>query len=247
VVLFLNSVDCNFFRPNVDGSTIRAELGLSQSTFLALYAGTFGLAQKLGTILDTAAILQVENQQQAIHFVLAGAGAESEILKRKARELCLRNVTIVELLPKSRMPELINAADCIVVPLRDLEIFRGALPTKMFESMACAKPVILAVAGEAEVLIREANAGRCVPPESPSAIRDAVLALAWNPELATRMGESGRDFVMRRFSRGVRAQELSDALHRFLDIPGNDRAIEVSTDKVGSFRLAADAHEKEGA
>jgi glycosyltransferase involved in cell wall biosynthesis len=245
VMLFRNSVDCNFFRPGVNGSAIREELGISQSAFVALYAGTFGLAQNLTTILEAASLLKSEQSTKDIHFVLAGAGAESEILLRKARELALRNVSIINPLSKSRMPELINSADCVVVPLRDLEIFRGALPTKMFEAMACGRAVILAIAGEAEVLMREADAGCCVPPESATGIRDTVKHLADNPELTRRMGDNGRNYVLRHFSREARARELSDALYEFLHLPSKGPFSAPSVD-TGSLQLATDTQEKEG-
>src|SRR6185369_5562045 len=141
-----------------------------------------GLAQNLLTVLDAAFLLK-ETDGPRVRFLLVGAGSESDRLKERAKELEVNNVMILDPIERCRMPELINASDSVLVPLRDLEIFRGALPTKMFEAMACAKPVILAIRGEAEVLIRDANAGLCVRPESASEFRDAVLSLAKDPEL----------------------------------------------------------------
>ena len=225
VVLFRNSVDCEFFRPGLKGNGTRHELGVGDSEFVAAYCGTFGLAQKLTTVLEAAALLQASGNTE-VRFLLVGDGAESDILKSNAIELKLRNVTFVEPLPKARMPELLNAADCMLVPLRNLEIFRGALPSKMFEAMACAKPSILGVAGEAEELMREAGAGYCVAPEDPAAMRDAVLQLMKDTDGARRMGELGREYVVLHFSRDSRARQLSDVLENALHLePGTEFAV----------------------
>jgi colanic acid biosynthesis glycosyl transferase WcaI len=219
VNLFRNSVDCEFFRPGLSSNGLRHELGVHNREFIVMYAGTFGLAHKLTTVLEAAALLQANGHRQ-IRFVLAGDGAESDMLRSKADELELTNVTFVASLPKSRMPELLNVADCVLVPLRNLEIFRGALPTKMFEAMACAKPLILGIAGEAEQLLREAGAGYGVIPEDPVALRGALLQLMEDVDGARRMGERGREYVVQHFDRGARAQQLSDVLESVVAIEG---------------------------
>lgn len=211
VQVFRNSVDCDFFHPGVDATAIRRELNIGPNEFVALYAGTLGLAQGLTTVLKAADLVQREGQN-SIRFVLVGNGAESDELSEKAKILGLNNLILSRSFPKSRMPELLNAADCVLVPLRDLEIFRGALPTKMFEGMACAKPIVLGIRGEAEKLISSAQAGVCIVPEDAEAIRSAVLSLAAEPQRAKEMGYNGRQLAVSHFSRDVRARELAGYL-----------------------------------
>lgn len=226
VILFRNSVNCELFRPGVDGSGLRLEIGLPERGFIVLYAGTFGMAQGLTTVLESAALFQGDNVKD-IHFVLAGDGAESDVLKAKARALNLSNVTFVAPLPKVRMPELLSLADCVAVPLRKLQLFRGALPTKMFEAMACAKPVILGIEGEAEALLTEAGAGCCVAPENPGALRDAILRLKADENGRGRMGQNGREYVMRHFSPQARVKQLGELLEPAPRQPriGSQRAV----------------------
>lgn len=211
VVLFRNSVDCQFFRPGLDGSALRREIGIDSQAFVVIYAGTFGLAHNLSTVLETAALFQREGNQQ-VRFVLAGDGSDSDALRHKAAEGELKNVVFLNPIAKARMPELLSAADVVLVPLRNLEIFRGALPTKMFEAMACGKPLILGLAGEAEHLVRDSGAGYCIPPEDPMSMRAAILQATQNRENAQQMGERGRKYVLRHFDRDVRAQQLEAIL-----------------------------------
>jgi glycosyltransferase involved in cell wall biosynthesis len=209
VLLFRNSVDCEFFRPGIKSWAMRAKIAPATAKFIALYAGTLGLAQNLGTVLEAAKLCQPKD---GIHFVIAGAGAERNRLHQRAKDLHLQNVTFLEAIPKHRMPELINAADCILVPLRALDIFRGALPTKMFEAMACAKPIVLGIEGEAAELVAAANAGDCVPPESAPALLASVQKLNTDARYAAQLGENGRSYVVQHFSRRARALQLNDAL-----------------------------------
>jgi colanic acid biosynthesis glycosyl transferase WcaI len=82
----------------------------------------------------------------------------------------------------------------------------------MFEAMACEKPLVLAVAGEAEEVVREAGSGICVPPGDHAALRSAIMAFMNNTVLMREMGSRGREHVLKHFSRDCRAQELNKVL-----------------------------------
>jgi colanic acid biosynthesis glycosyl transferase WcaI len=151
-----------------------------------------------------------------VHFVFAGDGAEKESLQRKAIEMKLSNVTFVAPYPKSCMPQLLKSVDCALVSLRDAPIFRAALPTKLFEAMACARPVVLAAAGEAEAVLRESAGGCCARPGDPKSIRDARLKIQTRPDEAGEMGRRGREYMLANFSRDRRVEELLILLRRFV-------------------------------
>jgi glycosyltransferase involved in cell wall biosynthesis len=213
VILLRNAVDTDFFRPSVDEMDLRKRLGISDEQFLVLYSGTLGLGQQLDATLEAAALFQ--NEDGAVHFIFAGDGAEKATLQRKAIEMKLSNVSFVAPYPKSCMPQLLKAADCVLVSLRDVPIFHAALPTKLFEAMACARPVVLAAAGEAEDLVRESAAGWCARPGNPQSIHDAILKLQLQPDEAEDMGRRGREYMLANFSRELRVEELLMLLRRF--------------------------------
>lgn len=223
VLLFRNSVDCELFQPGVVTGEFRREIGVRDTDFLAVYAGTFGLAQNLGTVLDAAYLLQTHGHSD-IRFVLAGDGAENDILHAKADALGLRELFFLPSLPRARVPELLNAADCVLVPLRDLEIFRGALPTKMFEAMACSRPLVLGIAGEAANLVQAAGSGLCVAPDNSVGIHYAILALNKDRAGARRMGYNGRAYVLQHFGREARARELNQVLEALFSPTARDLA-----------------------
>jgi colanic acid biosynthesis glycosyl transferase WcaI len=88
------------------------------------------------------------------------------------------------------------------VPLRDLPIFAGALPTKLFEVLASGRPAIVAARGEAAELVRGAGAGLAVTPEDPRALADAFRRLRASPAEALQLGARGREHA-RRYGRAA--------------------------------------------
>jgi glycosyltransferase involved in cell wall biosynthesis len=213
VIMLRNAVDTEFFRPGVDGMNLRKSLGISDEQFLVLYAGTLGLSQQLDAALESAALFQKEDS--AVHFVFAGDGAEKATLQHKAIEMKLSNVSFVAPYSKICMPQLLITADCVLVSLKDVPIFHAALPTKLFEAMACARPVVLAAAGEAETIVKESAAGCCARPGNPQSIHDAILKVQLHPDEAEDMGRRGREYMLANFSRERRVDELLMLLRRF--------------------------------
>lgn len=211
VLLFRNAVDCDFFRPGVDGVGMRAQLGVAPDAFLVLYAGTFGMFNDTQTIMETAARFKSEGNHR-VQFVFAGDGNERRKLQDFAAANGLSNVRFVGSFPKASIPTLLSASDCVVIALKSLEFLNGTLPRKMFEAMSCAKPVVLAATGEAEEVVKTAQGGIVVPPEDTALIHDAVMTLMADPEQAKVMGQQGRRYVQEHFSQDKRANELSGQL-----------------------------------
>jgi colanic acid biosynthesis glycosyl transferase WcaI len=199
-----NGVDTVTFRPR-DQREARAALGWDDR-FTVLYAGTLGLAHSLTTLLDAATRLR---DARDIRFILVGDGAAREALVAEAERRRLENVAFLEPQPHARMPQLIAAADACLVSLRRLPLFAGALPSKAYEALACARPVLLAVDGEArELLVEQAGAAVYVEPDNPDALARAAVHLRDHPEQARALGERGRALVEARFDRDRLAEEL---------------------------------------
>jgi colanic acid biosynthesis glycosyl transferase WcaI len=208
VFLLPNGVDTAKFRPQAKMQA-RAQLGWD-GRFTVLYAGTIGLAHGLATVLDAAELLRVHPD---IHIILMGEGAARAELVAGARRRGAANVTFLDPQPHNRMPLVISAADACLVSLRRVPLFDGALPSKIYEAMASARPILLAVDGEARRLIAEqAQAAVYVEPENFKALADAILSLRDRPELAEELGQHGRAFVEAHFDRDKLTAQLEEQL-----------------------------------
>jgi glycosyltransferase involved in cell wall biosynthesis len=199
-----NGIQTDFFEPGDRMNRVREEHGWGPDRIVALYIGTHGLSQGLDTVLDAAAALR---EREEILFVFAGEGAEKERLKKKAAAMELGNTLFLPVQPKAGMPEWYNAADICLVPLKKREVFLYNIPSKMFEIMACARPMVLGAAGQARDLLETAAAGIAVPPEDSAAFAAAIEKLADNPELRAGYGRNGRAHAERYYDRNRKAEE----------------------------------------
>mgnify|MGYP001462729399 CR=1 FL=1 len=226
ITVIRNGVSADFLERSLAGSCERAcelrrRLGLDRH-FVALYAGTLGMAHHLETVLEAARLLR---EKPEISFLLIGDGAGRERLLHQVRQMGLQNTRILSRVPRESIPDYLAAADACLAPLRASVVFHTAIPCKMFEAMAAAKPVILGVEGEAAEILKEARAGICVRPEDPGELAAAVLHLAEHPETARQLGRNGQNAVLTRHSRRDQALAYLDQLRELVENDGQERNV----------------------
>lgn len=210
-----NGVETHIFTPGEEGN-LRRQLGV-ENKFVVSYIGTIGMAQRLETVIESAAILQSTNPE--IAFLIVGEGAEKQRLVARAREYNLINLQFIDQQRRDKIPSYICASDVCVVPLRKNELFKTVIPSKMLEFMSCACPVILGVDGQARAILEEARAGIFVEPENAAALAIAIRYLAANREAAHELGRNGREHVVRKFSRDYTADRYMRLLEEVLNLP----------------------------
>jgi hypothetical protein len=206
-----NGVDTALFRPVNDRAKARAQLGLD-GWFVVAYIGTLGLAHGLDIVIRAAAKLQPLLPD--VLFLLVGEGADKDRLRDLAERARLRNVRFVGQQPREQVPLWINASDVCLVWLKKAELFTTVLPSKMLEFMACGRPVVLGVDGQARRILEEAGGGVPIEPGDPEALVAAVRRLHSDPALGAALGSSGREFVMNRYSRARGARDYLEILER---------------------------------
>lgn len=191
---FPNGVDESDFQSSNSDEQLVAE-----NKFELLYAGILGHAQGLEVILQAAKKLEAYSD---IHFTIIGDGPEKENLMALKNKW---NLLYIDFIPNQpRMMVLHNVRDCdaYIVPLKKLDIFKGAIPSKLFEALAFSKPILLGVDGEArQLFITEGKAGLYFEPENADALSEAILALYHQPEERLKLGANGKAFVLKNFDR----------------------------------------------
>ncbi len=205
-----NGVDMAVFDPRKPSHDTRTELGLN-GRFVAVYAGTFGMAHGITTILDAADRLR---HDQRFVFLLVGDGAERDQIAAECERRNLDNVVLLGQRPRADIPGILKAADAGLVLLRQRETFAKVLPSKLFEAMAMRLPVILGVEGEARALLERAGAGIAIKPENAEELAAAVIQLADTPDFAHRLGLQGAAYVRTHHDRKHLAQTYLGLLER---------------------------------
>ncbi len=192
VSVVFNWADTNAIQPRDRENEFREEHNL-QGKFVVSYAGTMGPAQGLQIAFEAAELLK---QHQDIHFLIAGDGQDRERLVQLLATKGLSNVTFLPSQPLPKYIQLMAASDVCLVTL-DPKVKAPTVPSKIWEIMASARPVLASVAldGDAPKIIERAKAGISVEPGNAQAMADAILNLRNDPEMATSYGRAGRTFV----------------------------------------------------
>ena len=130
--------------------------------FVVGYIGTHGLCQGLDFIIDSISDLKNED----IHFLFIGDGSEKENLIKISKNKSLKNITFIGSVKKEELPQYYSLIDVSLVCLKQSDTFKSVIPSKIFESCALLKPILLGVDGEARKLINQYNAGTYFIPEN---------------------------------------------------------------------------------
>jgi len=211
ISLVENGVETDLFRLEPSAADVRKQLKL-EDRFLICYVGTMGNAHGLETLLAAAEELQTALPRAM--FLLIGEGAEKQHMMELARERGLTNIQFLAQQPHERIPVYVSAADVCLVMLKKSELFKTVIPTKLLEYMACERPVIVAVDGQARQIVEEARSGVFVEPEDSKALAKAILNLVSEPERLRQMGLRGRQCIVTNFSREKTARDYVSVLEK---------------------------------
>jgi glycosyltransferase involved in cell wall biosynthesis len=183
---------------------------------LYVYAGIIGHAQGLDVIIKAKRwlIQNAEKESNQIEFVIIGDGPEKERLE-KLNTALKTGVIFIPNIPKSKVMRMLKCTAGCIIPLKKIDIFLGAIPSKLFDPLALSIPILLGVDGEARKLfIDQARGGVFFEPECEVSLAKAVLFLEKNPTNAAEMGKSGRQFVEKYFDRTNISMKLIEHLYK---------------------------------
>ena len=213
ITVIKNGVDLALYddRAEADFGQLPGEVADLRECFVAAYVGTHGMAHHLETLLEAAELLRDEKN---IVLLTVGEGSESKRLQQMRDDKKLSNVIMAGQLPKSAMPAIWAVSDVSLVLLKDLDLFRTVIPSKIFESMAMRTPIILGVRGESQQIIESAGAGFAITPQSAPELADKIRLLYQDNAAYQSIADSGRGFVQAHYDRRTLAGRLLDVLKR---------------------------------
>jgi len=217
VELIPNGADPEMFDPSDTGEAFRTSNGLT-GKFVLMYAGAHGMSNDLGVVLQAAKLLRdapaasKASVPSEIRIVFLGDGKEKPALQKQAAEMRLTNVLFLPPAPKSKVAAALAGADACLAILKPLDEYKTTYPNKVFDYMAAGRPVVLAIDGVIREVVEAAGGGLFVPPGDPSALAEAIRALATDRENARQMGLAGRKYLEQHFNRAALAKKLAAIL-----------------------------------
>jgi glycosyltransferase involved in cell wall biosynthesis len=206
IALVSNGCDLSIFS---EGKPWRPE-GIGEADFMAVYAGTHGLANGLDAVLDAAAVLKHRGRDD-IRIALVGDGQLTPHLKARKEQEALDNVHFLDRMEKGRLAGLLAASDVGMQVLSNVRAFyNGTSPNKFFDYIAAGLPVLINYPGWLADLIVQNNCGVVVPPEQPEAFADALQDAGEHRDRLRQMSDNCVRLACGRFDRKVLADRWVD-------------------------------------
>lgn len=188
---------------------LRAKYGIREDEFVFFYGGILGHAQGLEILIRVAQ--RFKNEQ--IRFVIMGSGPMKDELTDLAKSLGSQNIVFAEPVSREEIIGVLADIDVSVIPLRKIDLFLGAIPSKIFEALAMEKPILLGVDGEArDLFINQGQAGWFFEPENEMDLESKIRSIISNPEEILVRGRNGREYVSKSFNRDKIAEDFYNYL-----------------------------------
>jgi glycosyltransferase involved in cell wall biosynthesis len=171
----LNGVDLSKYEPAVHKDETFAEQYDLTDKFVVGYVGTHGLAHSLDKIVEAAELL---TDLKDVRILFAGGGAAKANVEKLVKEKQLLNVVLIPRQQKELMPQLWSLCDISLISLKDTDLFKTVIPSKIFESMGMGLPMVMtSPIGEATKIIASTSSGLIVKSESPEQVSQAIRLL----------------------------------------------------------------------
>ena len=206
-VLIYNGVDPTSVRSDLSREQAKQRLGVPPEAPVLGTAGRLEPVKRLDIFLRAAQ--RIAQAAPEAHFLIVGAGRESEALRKLAGELGLARQTHFTG-HRSDLYDVLRAMDILV-----LSSDHEGLPMVLLEALGLGVPVVSRKVGGIPEVLTESSGGLLVDSSSPQALAESCLSLVHDPSRRETMGRWGRSRIERSFS-AQRMAEATAALYRRL-------------------------------
>ena len=174
-----------------------------------LFYGSFIPLQGPQIVIEAARLYQ----GPPVKWVLLGQGPLRKVCEDKARGL--KNVAFEDWAPYESLPARIHRADILLGVFGATPKAGRVIPNKVFQSLACGRPVITRSASAYPGGLADAEKSGLVwvPPGDAQSLADRVAALATDPVKLRSLGEAAAKTSQQYFSESILRDQLNAALN----------------------------------
>ena len=193
MIVVPNGVDTALFREMEKNTVIRKDLGLDDA-FVVGYVGVLREWVDFEALLKAVKDLKTTLQ---LKVLIVGGGPEREKLNKLTEELGIKDVVVFTgNVPYNQVPDYISAMDVCTIPFKTDRVAKDSLPLKLFEYMACGKPVI---SSKIDVILEEMSHIVCCC-ETPEEYEESIMKYYHNKNLLDTCGKAGQKYVSENYT-----------------------------------------------
>jgi colanic acid biosynthesis glycosyl transferase WcaI len=226
---------CEVIHDWIDGSRLkpvsrtnawRRENDIPESRFVAMFAGTMGLASGADILPATAAELRSRGADRIL-ILCIGEGVLKSRMVREAEERDLDNIRFLPFQPEDRLAEVLSTADTFLLTMARNHS-GSSVPSKLITYMAMGGPILCSVDARSPIAshVTAAECGIVVESGDHAAMADALIEMSTESELWRSKGPNGRRYFEKHF-------DMPAAMKRF-----EDRVIDRITASRGPIEIA---------
>ena len=198
-IVLSNAADTEVFRP-LSKTKCRQQVGLASERYHIGFVGTLQPWIDFDSLLE--AIQTLCRRPVPLYCTLVGDGVRKQELQQQIENRQLTNcVQLVGRVPHDVVPYWVGAFDVCVAPFtRARNELIGLSPLKLFEYMACGRPVVATALPGIIEPVETAQAGLLYGVEDANMLADRLLTLYRDVGLREAMGARGREYAVKHHS-----------------------------------------------
>jgi glycosyltransferase involved in cell wall biosynthesis len=204
-----NGVDPEVFSPEIPSTGVREKYNLQGKVVIG-FVGSFHYWHGVDNLLGFMA--EVLRGYDHVRFLLVGTGPLHQELESAVRDQGYSDrVSLTGYVPHEKVPEYISAMDIVLAPYPAMDFFYFS-PLKLFEYMACGKPVVASRLGQIAELIKDGVNGMLYEPEDLPQMAVKCRVLIENPELRSEIGRNARKSILAGYTWRSNAEKIIEVL-----------------------------------
>ncbi len=188
--------------------TLREQYQLNDCQVI-VYAGTFGRANDIPTLLQAAEHLA---HRDDLRFVFLGQGYYGQAIAQAAARL--PNVLAPGAEPRHRMFPWFKLADVSLVSFIDRPVLATNAPSKLFDSLGAGTPVIVTNPGWTKHFVETHQCGWYTPPSQPETLAQRIDTTLTHREALKAAGQRGATIARQMFDRQQIAEQFEALVQR---------------------------------
>jgi len=210
-----NGVDTKMFFPIGDKTIIaqwKEKFGIKKEEIIILFVGNLARWQGVDILIEAGFELLERNKK--LKFLIVGDGpVKNNLMKKVSQFKKEEHFIFTGMVNYFEIPNLINIADICVLPKIPLK--SGYSPIKLYEYMACGKPIISSKVGGLEFIEKE-NIGRIVDPGDSKSLAEGIMDLIKNIDKREEMGQRAFKIAMEKFDWKFKIVEIENIMKEMI-------------------------------